>query len=393
MALRVSTTGSDVFLKDLGIYVIHPTTNRDLSTELSAFELRESGDLTTAIQNGDLTVDDGEHLIAGEDYDADEVLLQQLNLRGDEKYISVDELASVGSTPIVSGVFPLALNSTAAATKNVYAPAAKWILWNLEPGDLITISGNDAAGDYTVTSISDPENFLVAEDIVDSTGGTILACHPPGSTRIGIDNSNFGVLQGEDLQEVLEELDSKFTASGFEDQLVKVSANDTTADYLYNKLTVASGLELTEQNDGGDETLQISLTNPGGGSGGNRALALSWGTNATAYIYCYSSGSWSLMARIIFPGTTHMGGEVQSIKAIAWVSTSSRPMSFRIYDVTNDQVIAQANDITSEEPILLDFSNITNVSSGCACWEVQGYKSGVPASYIYMSAMTIFFGD
>lgn len=392
MALRVSTTGSDVPLLDLGITITHPTSNRDLALEFTSVELRDSEDLTSAIQAGDLSADDGDYFISAEDYDPDELLLQQLNLRGDTKYMSFDELLSTGDTYITSGVFPLALNSTAAISKNVYAPAAKWITWELEDGDLVTISGNAAVGEYTVATVVDQQNFTTIEDILDSTGGTISMYHPPGATRIGVDESNFGVLIGDDLQEVLEDIDSRFTASGFEDQLVKVSANDTTAGYLNGKITVASGLQLTEQNDGGNESLEISLTEPGG-SGGQRAIALSWGTNSTAHIYAYSSGSWNVMARIIFPGTTHMGADVQSIKAIAWVNVSSRPMSFRIYDVTNSQVIAEANNITSEEPILLDFTDIDNASSACACWEVQGYKSGVPASYIYMSAMTIFFGD
>jgi hypothetical protein len=40
---------------------------------------------------------------------------------------------------------------------------------------------------------------------------------------------------------------------------VKVSSNDTTADYLNNKITAAGGIKKTEQNDGGDELLELSL--------------------------------------------------------------------------------------------------------------------------------------
>ena len=39
---------------------------------------------------------------------------------------------------------------------------------------------------------------------------------------------------------------------------VKVTSNDTTADFLLNKLTAGSNITLTEANDGGDETITIA---------------------------------------------------------------------------------------------------------------------------------------
>lgn len=41
------------------------------------------------------------------------------------------------------------------------------------------------------------------------------------------------------------------------DELVKVTANDTTPDYLLEKLEAGSGITLTELNDGGDEGVEI----------------------------------------------------------------------------------------------------------------------------------------
>jgi microcystin-dependent protein len=43
-------------------------------------------------------------------------------------------------------------------------------------------------------------------------------------------------------------------------QTVHVSGNDTTARTLIEKLVAGSGISLTEQTDGGDETLEIALT-------------------------------------------------------------------------------------------------------------------------------------
>lgn len=46
------------------------------------------------------------------------------------------------------------------------------------------------------------------------------------------------------------------------DELVKVSANDTTAGYLNGKLVAGTGISLTENNNGGDETLTITNNAP-----------------------------------------------------------------------------------------------------------------------------------
>lgn len=51
---------------------------------------------------------------------------------------------------------------------------------------------------------------------------------------------------------------------GGSDENVKVSNNDTTAAKLTDKLVAGSGVTLTEQNDGGNETLEISAD---GGTG------------------------------------------------------------------------------------------------------------------------------
>lgn len=47
---------------------------------------------------------------------------------------------------------------------------------------------------------------------------------------------------------------------GGSDENVKVSANDTTAGKLNGKLVAGSGVTLTEENDGGNETLRIDAT-------------------------------------------------------------------------------------------------------------------------------------
>jgi len=208
MALRVTTTGSDVVLDDLGITVVHPTNNRDLRLEFTSIELRDSANLTDAIQLGDLLVDDGTYPIAAEDYDPDEMLLQELNVTSDQKNTSKNELLSAGDIAIVDGEFPIDLNSTAASTRNIYSLDGKWITWGLEAGDIVEVAGNAAAGTYTVESVTDQQNFVVAEGVLDSTGGTVTIYHPSASTKIGVDSSSLNYSSSSTLQEVLEDLNN-----------------------------------------------------------------------------------------------------------------------------------------------------------------------------------------
>lgn len=250
MALRVSTTSSDIMIHDLGIKIIHPTNNRDLSLEFTAMELKKSDDLTEAIQNGDLEVDDGEFIIDGVDYDPDEALLQDLGLRGDTKYISNDELAAIGNSYIIPDIFPLSLSSTANSTRNVYAAGGKWKTWELEVGDLVLIEGCPASGDYTVQTVSDQQNFIVEETIPDSTGGTVKIYHPRATTRIGINDNEFVLIDGSNLQEALEDIDYHLqanTSSGITevshrnlDQLVHNIAEDS-----YEEFTYGSGIHVS----------------------------------------------------------------------------------------------------------------------------------------------------
>ena len=44
------------------------------------------------------------------------------------------------------------------------------------------------------------------------------------------------------------------------DEKVKVSSNDTTANFLKNKLVAGNNITLEEQNDGENETLKINAT-------------------------------------------------------------------------------------------------------------------------------------
>lgn len=92
--------------------------------------------------------------------------------------------------------------------------------------------------------------------IVDASGlpaGT-LDGYLPDSTG----QEHYSQLSGA-IQTILKELDGYSCGAGA-DIKVKVSANDTTAGFLNGKLTAGTGISLTENADGGNEDLSVSIS-------------------------------------------------------------------------------------------------------------------------------------
>lgn len=80
-----------------------------------------------------------------------------------------------------------------------------------------------------------------------------------GASLIGVDQTPaFNNFSGATVQAALESIDSALDATA--DEKVKISANDTTAGYLNGKLVAGTGISLTENNDGSNETLTVAST-------------------------------------------------------------------------------------------------------------------------------------
>lgn len=73
------------------------------------------------------------------------------------------------------------------------------------------------------------------------------------------------------------------------DEVAKVSSNDTTAGYLNGKLVAGSGISLTENNNGANETLGIAVSNLDAG-------AITTGTIATARLGTGTANSSTYLA-------------------------------------------------------------------------------------------------
>jgi len=109
---------------------------------------------------------------------------------------------------------------------------------------------------FTIDTLSLEDNVLITSGVIDPTiGGGFEA--PIGSIFL---RTNGLMYQKTNTADVAW---SQFSfGSASLDELVKISANDTTSDYLNGKLNVGSSLTITENNDGSNETLTIDTSIP-----------------------------------------------------------------------------------------------------------------------------------
>lgn len=120
----------------------------------------------------------------------------------DAGFVSEDELLSDGTvtfrsesvTDVTSGVIT---TSAVSPLKNYDDP--------IQSGDIAIISGNAAAGTYTVDTV-DLFSFTVVEAIIDAGAGTVDFRHPAASTRIGVDPTTLSYTTENTLQGALEDL-------------------------------------------------------------------------------------------------------------------------------------------------------------------------------------------
>lgn len=162
----------------------------------------------------------------------------------DEGFVSADELGADGSTTIFTGA---AVVSTTSTTKEiVLSNVDLFRSESLEAGDLVTLVGTGPAdGDYTVAAVTGVDRFTVSEAIPDSTGGTCAAKYPAGSSRIGIDTSNFACTNATQLQQALADID---LIAGEVGSVDVISPGEVASIPTHRQMTVHEELRI----DGGE---------------------------------------------------------------------------------------------------------------------------------------------
>ena len=101
-------------------------------------------------------------------------------------------------------------------------------------------------------NLSESSYFTIIDSTNDQTiGGTKTFTTIPYLPSVDPTHDNHAVRKGY--------LDSIYGGGNL--YKVKVTSNDTTADYLYSKLRAGDGITISEYNNGGNEDVQISITN------------------------------------------------------------------------------------------------------------------------------------
>ena len=123
----------------------------------------------------------------------------------DVDVVDAVELLSSGTTVVTTDT----LVSTVASTKRVTVSSINLNDQEtpIEPGDIVIITGNAAAGTYHVNVIVDNTVFSVVETILDSTGGSISFQDPPGATKVGLDPTNLTMTTSAVLQSAFGSVD------------------------------------------------------------------------------------------------------------------------------------------------------------------------------------------
>ena len=135
---------------------------------------------------------------------------------------------------------------------------------------------------------------------------------------------------------------------------VLVSANDTTLGYLNGKLVVGEGIDFTENDDGGDESLTISCENA---------------TVTNKGIASFATAQFTVTAGAVTAkkGTTTVQGTLETAtdaEAIAGTATDKAIVPSNLTAVSIPRVIAKTAAYTSVALDYLGNTIVTNLSAG-----------------------------
>jgi len=187
-------------------------------------------------------------------------------------------------------------------------------LVNGYPGAGLTFTGEAAYPSLSLTVLLSQVTIdtTLPPTVIDSTSGgpnTLVDDLSAIRTFIGMDDaadstpdySAHGAIatvsDGDSLELAIQKLDQAISGSG-SDENVKVTSNDTTAGYLFDKIvTTTAAVVITEVNDGADEDLRINVTKLVGdsGAGGTAGLAPAPGAgDAAAGKYLDADGTWTV---------------------------------------------------------------------------------------------------
>lgn len=105
------------------------------------------------------------------------------------------------------------------------------------------------------------------------------------------------------------------------------------------------------------------------------ALGYSW-TDGKSFPYLFTdSNNYTTVSKFVWPGSD-MFGDLSQIYLNKAVKNAVKDCAVRVYDVTNNQVIAEITSFNNTDFMPSDMGAILNTpTSGVAAWEVQAKRN------------------
>ena len=160
-SLFVSTTGTDVAIPELGIVIVHPTTNQELTGQFTEMDIHEAESLTAAIQAGTLT---WKNDAAGADQPASNY---------DRDYLEIMEIRTGAGTATVQK-----LTLAASTLQLYYSSASTFIFTGSTPGQIVRLPDAmtlEAGRDFSFVNLGSVAGTLQYQD------GTFFSLLPADS--------------------------------------------------------------------------------------------------------------------------------------------------------------------------------------------------------------------
>lgn len=131
---------------------------------------------------------------------------------------------------------------------------------------------------------------------------------------------------------------------------------------------------------------QLAAGNIGGGAS---AMVVSFSAGTTKTVRTNST-TYEAMATFNWSGVDKIG-VIKNFLLNAWREGGSGSIDFRIYDIINNQVIAEVTGITSTDPANNTLMGaISNLPSSATTFQLQGKKSGGTAAHSGSLTMEYF---
>ena len=201
-----------------------------------------------------------------------------------------------------------------------------------------------------------------------TTKGDILVRNSSVLTRLPVGSNNQVLIANSATSTGLE-----WTTADFDNDQIKISSNDSTPNYLINKIVTAtrSGLTISELNDGADEDLQIDLTNQIKAPDGTYTVpSYSFDNDANTGMYRESSGDLAFAVNgtctmeIAPNGRVFMSNQVPNYETLV---TTNQTLTNKKYvdDLFNSITIDDITPTTTQGDLLVENgSNVVRLPVG-----------------------------